>query len=78
MSLTMLKFKYQMWVHKKEEGFYFTLMYGWKTEGECEAITNLVKTRASIFKFEVEDLSCEEEEIYNHYIRLLEKDRVVL
>lgn len=67
-----------MWVHKKEEGFYFTLMYGWNTEGECEAITNLVKTRASIFKFEVEDLSWEEEQIYSHYIRLLEKDRVVL
>lgn len=34
-----------------------TLMYGWKTGGECEDNTNRVKVRASIFKFEVEDLS---------------------
>lgn len=34
-----------------------TLMWGWNTGGECEANTNRVNIRASIFKFEVEDLS---------------------
>lgn len=38
---------------------FITLTCGWKTIGECEAKTNLVKTSASIFKFDVDELSCQ-------------------
>lgn len=50
-------------------------MYGWNTEGECEANTNLINIRASIFKFDVADLSCQRGEMM---MKAIKADRGII